>query len=233
MERTFWNLYARWYESLQVLIPYRELVQQVVAMLGNGKPLTSIVDVGCGTGNLFPHLIAAYPTATIVGVDGSTAMLAAAEQKIASHGTVMQIDLNRPFPIVSGTFDAALCINVLYAVASPDETLHEIRRILRPGSPLILVNPWVPTQSRIWLEHVRRLRERRDALEVWKSVRALPAFIAILLVNTVIARKARDRTYWFLSAPDVKRRLEGVGFTIDDFREDAYAGICCCVRARS
>jgi len=40
-----------------------------------------VVDLGCGTGNVTEHLAARWPTATIVGVDGSPEMLAEAKAR--------------------------------------------------------------------------------------------------------------------------------------------------------
>jgi trans-aconitate 2-methyltransferase len=45
-----------------------------------------VVDLGCGTGNVTEHLAARWPTATIVGVDGSPEMLAEAKARRVRMG---------------------------------------------------------------------------------------------------------------------------------------------------
>lgn len=51
------------------------------------------------------------------------------------------------FPFVDGTFDSALCNQVLEHVFNPNEFLGEIARILKPGGKLLLTVPFV------WDEH--------------------------------------------------------------------------------
>ena len=53
----------------------------------NRVPLSaprSIVDLGCGTGNVTRLIGARFPSASIVGVDGSAAMLAKAHEAIGA-----------------------------------------------------------------------------------------------------------------------------------------------------
>jgi SAM-dependent methyltransferase len=51
------------------------------------------------------------------------------------------------FPFVDGSFDSALCNQVLEHVFNPNEFLGEIARILKPGGKLLLTVPFV------WDEH--------------------------------------------------------------------------------
>ncbi len=46
----FWDLYARLYDTLYLLKPYRDLHEQVLTALNLQKNET-ILDAGCGTGN--------------------------------------------------------------------------------------------------------------------------------------------------------------------------------------
>lgn len=51
------------------------------------------------------------------------------------------------FPFPDGSFDSALCNQVLEHVFNPDEFLGEIARVLKPGGKLLLTVPFV------WDEH--------------------------------------------------------------------------------
>ena len=95
-----------------------------------------VVDLGCGR---MPYR-ALVPAARYVGVDLDTPVtreLAAAD--ILYDG--------RRLPLAAGSFDGALCSQVLEHVFTPEEFLREIARVLRPGGWLVLTVPFV------WDEH--------------------------------------------------------------------------------
>jgi SAM-dependent methyltransferase len=52
-------------------------------------------------------------------------------------------------PLEDGSFDAALCTQVLEHLAEPIDALREAHRVLRPGGPLLVTVPFV------WEEHER------------------------------------------------------------------------------
>jgi ArsR family transcriptional regulator len=98
-----------------------------------------VADLGCGTGTvaaaLAPHV------ARVIGVDGSAAMLKAAQRRTAAHANVelRKADLEA-LPLPSGSCDAALLVLALTYVPDPAPVLSEAARILRPGGRLVVVD---------------------------------------------------------------------------------------------
>lgn len=98
-----------------------------------------VLEVGAGTGLLLP----VYPpgVSSIVAIDIDPGLLARARNRRPGV-TLMQADVQRlPFP--DGSFDAVVACLVFCTVEDPALGLAEIRRVLRPGGQLRL------------LEHVR------------------------------------------------------------------------------
>lgn len=100
-----------------------------------------LLEIGAGTGLNFPF----YPRAVALGVASELSSqmigLASAKQK-ACHVHLVQNCAER-LPFRDETFDAAFATLVFCSVASPGEAFAELRRVVRPGGTVTL------------LEHVR------------------------------------------------------------------------------
>jgi len=93
-----------------------------------------VLDAGCGNGVWLRTLAEGFGVATVVGLDLSEGMLAAAREAGASR--LVAGDL-QSLPFGDETFDAVLCLWMLYHVASHEAALAEVRRVLRPGGVLV------------------------------------------------------------------------------------------------
>ncbi len=106
----------------------------------------SILDAGCGTGGMLPHL-SSY--GSVVGTDLSDEALSFANR--GRRGHLVQSSLpGLPFP--SGSFDLVTSLDVIYHQAVPDDekALSEMARVLRPGGTLLLR---VPAHDRLRSRH--------------------------------------------------------------------------------
>ncbi|HYR07108.1 MAG TPA: class I SAM-dependent methyltransferase, partial [Longimicrobium sp.] len=99
--------------------------------------------VGCGTGNLLPLLVpSAGRIDGYVGVDLSPEMLRVARGKAsgeAGPAGFAAADAER-LPLRDGSFDTAISASVLHYWDDADAGLVEIRRVLRPGGRLLLLD---------------------------------------------------------------------------------------------
>lgn len=98
-----------------------------------------VADLGCGSGNLTAEL--APNVKRVIGVDNSAAMLKAAKRRTAAFKNV---DLRKGdltgLPIESASCDAALLVLALTYVPSPERTLNELARILKPAGRACVVD---------------------------------------------------------------------------------------------
>jgi|KBSSwiStaDraftv2_1062776.scaffolds.fasta_scaffold193682_3 ubiquinone/menaquinone biosynthesis C-methylase UbiE len=105
----------------------------------------SVLDVGCGTGTL---AIAAKrrvgDAGTVDGVDASVEMIERARKKAkrAHSGAVFQMALAESLPFDTGHFDVVLSTVMLHHLprAVRAQAIQEMRRVLKPGGRLLIVD---------------------------------------------------------------------------------------------
>ena len=143
-----WDAYARAYDILMSVIPYRNMLVDVARTLIEGVPAITrgtarILDAGCGTGNLISTLRARKIRGhTMAGIDASLHMLARAQAKHAKSGAMfLEANLDEQLPFNDKSFDGIACINALYATACPRVTLVELGRVLTPDGSLVIATP--------------------------------------------------------------------------------------------
>jgi ubiquinone/menaquinone biosynthesis C-methylase UbiE len=102
------------------------------------QPGARALDVACGDGVYCAWLAEQVgPDGRVVGVDISPAYLRAAERHVREQGlaervTLRQGDIAR-LPFDDDSFDLVWCAHSLYSLPDPVAALHEMRRVVRPG----------------------------------------------------------------------------------------------------
>lgn len=117
-----------------------------------GQP-ERILDVATGTSDLALELARKIPAAHITGIDLSEGMLAQGRKKVKAAGLENRITLRAAdcleLPFEEAEFD---CITVAYGVrnfADIPAGLREMRRVLRPGGRLCIIELSVPTNPMV------------------------------------------------------------------------------------
>ncbi len=110
--------------------------------IGPQRPDAVLADLGCSTGHLLEDLQAAYPRATLIGVDAVAAGLVKAHAAVP-RARLLHADVCR-LPLGEGSVDAVLSANLLEHVPDDVLALREAARILRPGGLAALVVPAGP-----------------------------------------------------------------------------------------
>ncbi len=204
----FWNVQGWLYDALFVLVPHRQLVQEVGESLSSDK---FVLDAGCGSARL-----STWSKADVVGLDFSPSVLRYARKRA---GRLVQADLCGGAPFKDGVFDAAVSLNVLYALPDPDSALEEVRRVLKPGGQLILATPVDERLLPLVVEHIRKAKVR-DWL---RTVVNLPRLVA-WIINLAIRGVFEQSTFHFFTEEELRCLVESHGFTIVS-DEPCYAGL--------
>jgi ubiquinone/menaquinone biosynthesis C-methylase UbiE len=124
-----YNFWAGTYDTVQNKTRDLELYAARQTLAGQHFPL--IVELGCGTGKNTGWL--AQQAGHLIGLDYSEQMLALARQKVtAENVTFRQADLNRPWPVETGTAGLISCSLVLEHIEQLDFIFAEAARILTP-----------------------------------------------------------------------------------------------------
>jgi demethylmenaquinone methyltransferase/2-methoxy-6-polyprenyl-1,4-benzoquinol methylase len=110
--------------------------------------LARILDVATGTGDVAIEIAKRFPLAHVVGIDPSTEMLKLASIKITESGLSERIQLKEgvaeelPFP--SCTFDAVTIAFGIRNTKDPLLSLKEMKRVLRKGGKVFLLEFGIP-----------------------------------------------------------------------------------------
>jgi ubiquinone/menaquinone biosynthesis C-methylase UbiE len=97
------------------------------------------LEVAIGTGLNLPH----YPAdVRVTGVDLSPEMLAVAKVRAASIGRDVELKEGdaQDLPFADSSFDTVVCTYALCSVPDEVQAISEMKRVLKPGGRLILVD---------------------------------------------------------------------------------------------
>jgi SAM-dependent methyltransferase len=122
---------------------FRRFVLPLVARAAAGLNRPRVLDCGCGTGGMLPHLAAHGWT---VGLDASAVGLAIARR----NGPVSLVrSLAGSLPFSGASFDIVTCFDVLYSLDAAEEAhaVSEIFRVLVSGGALIVTVAALPVLS--------------------------------------------------------------------------------------
>jgi ubiquinone/menaquinone biosynthesis C-methylase UbiE len=122
----------------------RNLAAQALAIWPQELPLferytpTTILDIGCGTGEITSRLATLFPAATAIGIDIIEAHLALARDRYAAFGDRLRFATGDAFELAypNAAFDLSVCRHVLQAVPEPERILAEMVRVTRPGGTI-------------------------------------------------------------------------------------------------
>lgn len=149
-----------WPAELLSFLQYGRWRRSLVSRL-EVAPAATVLDVCTGTG-LVAIDIAEGLGCRVVGLDLSRGMLDEARRNVASGNTDCSVPLIQGraerLPFADGSFDAVVFTFLLRYIESPESTLGELARVLRPGGQMLSLEFFVPPNPMmraLWLLHTR------------------------------------------------------------------------------
>ena len=178
----------------------------VRAALG-AQPGERLLDVGCGPGFYCLELLEEVGrSGAVVGVDGSSAMLALAARRCKEHSNVEFHEADATaLPVADDSFDGAVCVQVLEYVIDVGAGLAELHRALRPGGRVVL---WDIDWATVSLNS-------SDAARSDRVMRAWDEHLAHRSLPRTLAAGLRSAGF-----EDV--RMEAHAFATAEFDSDSY-----------
>ncbi len=145
-------------ENAARLVPGLHDLRKMTALLVTERATASakVLVVGAGGGLELKELAQSHPQWRFVGVDPFKPMLELAETTLGPLMTQVELHLGTTETAPAGLFDAATCLLTMHFLNHDQRraTLHEIRRRLVPGAPLIVAHfsfPQAPEERPLWL----------------------------------------------------------------------------------
>ncbi len=161
--RGIFNGIANSYEApaqIFSLFQYRRWHRRLVSQL-RLTSRDSVLDVCTGTG-LVATDIANSIGCSVIGLDLSDAMIKQAAYNIQSADPIPSVSLVQGkaegLPFSDNSFDALVFTFLLRYVESPQDTLLELARVVRPGGQIISLEFYIPQNPvlyLLWLFHTR------------------------------------------------------------------------------
>lgn len=178
-----------------------------LALLPGGR---RCLDVGCGAGGLAPLLAGKFTF--VAGIDLSLALARAAADRgmRASCADLDEGDL----PFAAGSFDAAVCFDVLEHVFDPVLFVRRIVRVLEPGGHFVVSVPNIRYLPRV-MSLVRGYFPRTTGDPNGYDGGHLHYFTTRNVVEVFEAAGLRDiARYGFNADPSRRARLVSVGLRL-------------------
>ncbi len=102
-----------------------------------------LIDLGCGPGDIPVRFARALPGCRITGIDASAPMVRLAEQSVTQAGLSARIALRcERFQDIAGASqaDAGVSNSLLHHVPNPLQFWNKLRQLVKPGSPVLVMD---------------------------------------------------------------------------------------------
>ncbi len=139
--------WPRWYDAVNRIhfLGREDRFREWTVDLAEIKPGRTVLDVGCGTGNLtMAAKVRSGADGEVHGIDAAPEMILEAERKAAERGLDIQyqVGLIEDIPLPDGSFDVVLSSLMLHHLPKDLKRrgVAEIARVLKPGGRFVAVD---------------------------------------------------------------------------------------------
>lgn len=122
---------------------YRMFMEELYRWRGEESAPFDMLDIGSGTGSWLAMVAGTgLPTGHLIGLDYSAAMSQVAQRKARDVGGGLFFinGDSEHLPFADGSFDLLTCSHSFHHYPHQDRAIREMRRVLRPGGRLMLID---------------------------------------------------------------------------------------------
>ncbi len=122
---------------------YRMFMEELYGWRKDDPTPFDMLDIGCGTGSWLAMVAGSIlPSRTLVGLDysGSMCEVAHGKSKGIEAAPVFVNGDSEHLPFADGSFDVVTCSHSFHHYPHQAATIREMRRVLRPGGRLLLID---------------------------------------------------------------------------------------------
>jgi ubiquinone/menaquinone biosynthesis C-methylase UbiE len=191
---------------------YQALLRDFEAFLAKIKTPRLIYDIGGGTGNYTEIAARACPGSEIRLVEPDAGMIGLARDKLAAHSNINYSTLAIEDIDAPGTADLVICVHALYAMPAPEQRLGDLRRLLRAGGWLYLVDLGRYMDVADWRSYLFSILRKEHGL-----IGALRVFWQgreIAKQNKIIHKAQKKGVYWTHTESEMASAATSAGFEI-------------------
>jgi len=211
--RVDWSSYAAAYDLLSEHNPeYQALLRDFEAFLATITTPRLIYDIGGGTGNYTEIAARACPGSEIRFVEPDAGMSGAARAKLALHADVCYGSLPLEDIDAPATADLVICVHALYAMPAPEQRLGDLRRLLRSGGWLYLIDIGRVIDVADWRSYL--FSSLKQKLGLAGALRVLWQGREIAKQNKAISKAQKKGVYWKHSETEIASAVAAAGFEI-------------------
>jgi ubiquinone/menaquinone biosynthesis C-methylase UbiE len=150
-----------------------DAARRVLVEQADLQPDQRVLEVGCGTGTLLMLIARVQPALELTGLDPDVRALARAKRKADAASVSIRLDrgFSDALPYADASFDRVFSCFMLHHLNGADEkvrTLREVRRVLKPGGRLHLLDfaqPETGHRSDVvarWIHSMHRMEDNTD-----------------------------------------------------------------------
>ncbi|PTQ66401.1 class I SAM-dependent methyltransferase [Celeribacter persicus] len=208
-----WSAYAKAYDLMSDNNPaYQALLDDFEAFLSTIEAPKRIYDIGGGTGNYTQIAARAFPDSEIHFVEPDVGMREAAQSKLAGYDAIKYDTVTLESFDVKDTADLIICVHALYAMPGQKQRLADLRRLLRPGGMLYLVDLGRPLDVEDWRKYMFINIKNKYGL-----TRALQIFWhgrEVAKQNKAIFSAQKKGVYWTHTEEEITSAVTEAGFEV-------------------